>query len=65
MRKVSIPLEERRLIQAIRRPAGGFSLHIARPTAGSVLGHDAPRQNQTASAPHSPPLGEHSDEYKQ
>jgi hypothetical protein len=37
MRKVSIPLEERRLIQAIRRPAGGFSLHIARPTPGAWL----------------------------
>jgi hypothetical protein len=37
MRKVSIPLEERRLIQAIRRPAGGFSLHIARPTPGAWM----------------------------
>ena len=46
MRKVSIPLEERRLIQAIRRPAGGF-LPAHRPAnAGSVDGHDAPRQNQ-------------------
>jgi hypothetical protein len=38
MRKVSIPLEERRLIQAI--PAGrrgGFSLHIARPTPGAWM----------------------------